>query len=95
MLNLAFQLGVSIRTINYDIEKLAVDYPIRTVRGNNGCVELMDDYHTYLNDISDEQQEALLAIIPMVNPQYAKLLYELLLVHGSRRNKSKIEGIKA
>lgn len=47
--NLAFALGVSIRTIKYDIEALTADYPIETVRGNGGCVKVADWYHPHRN----------------------------------------------
>ena len=35
---LAQELGVSIRTIHYDIEALSLDYPIYTKQGDNGGV---------------------------------------------------------
>jgi hypothetical protein len=44
-----------------------------------------------MNDISMEQQETLLDIIPAINRQQAKILRELLRVHGSKIYKSRIE----
>ena len=93
MSNFAFRFGVSIRTICYDIDALTASHPIETVRGKGGCVKLMDDYRAYQNDITDEQQETLLTIFPMLNQQQAKVIRELLRVHGSKRNKARIEAI--
>jgi len=92
MQNLAFHLGVSIRTINYDIIALTTEYPIETVRGNGGCVRLMKGYHTYRNDITKEQQDLLLSLIDEVDESKAVVLRGLLRSHGSREIKHKIEG---
>lgn len=89
--NLAFQLGVSVRTIKYDIEALMADYPIETTRGNGGCVRLPKNYRMYQGDISDEQQMALISAIKVVDEPTAKALGEVLLAHGSLRNKEKIK----
>ena len=93
MANLAFHFGVSIRTINYDIEMLTADHPIVTLRGVGGCVMLMENYHTYRNDVTEEQQNVLITIIPTLDKPYAKVLGEMLLTHGSTRNRSMIEEI--
>jgi predicted DNA-binding transcriptional regulator YafY len=93
MANFAFQFGVSIRTVNYDIETLTATYPIETVRGKGGCVRLMNDYKSYKGDISEEQQLTLLEAIPLLSGKQAKVVQELLRAHGSRRNKEKIEGV--
>lgn len=89
--NLAFALGVSIRTIKYDIEALAAEYPIETIRGNGGGVRLPKGYHDYKGDITGEQQDALIFAISLMDEPTAKVLAELLRSHGSFRNKGKIE----
>ena len=91
--NLAWQLGVSARTIKYDIENLTCEYKIETVRGHAGCVRLVSGYREYQGKISDEQQSTLLALIPTVNKHSAKILGEILRAHGSFRNKDKIEEV--
>lgn len=41
--NLAVELGVSVRTIKYDMEALMCLHPIETVRGRyGGCVKVLD-----------------------------------------------------
>jgi len=93
MSNLAFQFGVSVRTINYDIDNLAASHPIETVRGKGGCVKLMDGSRTYQNILSREQQETLIEIIPLISKQQAGVIKALLTAHGSRLNKERIDGL--
>ena len=71
---------------------LSLDHPIETVHGRNGGISLMKGYHTYRNDISEEQQILLISLIPIVNEYGAQLLRELLLTHGSVRHKDFLEG---
>jgi len=89
--SLAFQLGVSIRTVKYDIEALMAVYPIETTRGNGGGVKLLSEYGSFRGDITEEQQMVLIGALPQLEGRTAKALAELLRAHGSYRNKSKIE----
>ena len=41
--NLAFELNVARRTIERDLYKLSFDYPIYTIQGRNGGVEVMKE----------------------------------------------------
>lgn len=53
--NLAFEFGVSKRTIRYDIEILSLTYPIYTVQGNGGGIHVDENYRlgkSYLKRIS-------------------------------------------
>ena len=56
---LAFELGVSSRTIRSDIVKLTEEYPINTARGNKGGVSLPNDYHPCKNILTYKQEQAL------------------------------------
>lgn len=58
--NLAFEFGVSVRTIKYDIEELTLAHPIETVRGRyGGGVKVADGYYVGRNYLKPEQQELL------------------------------------
>ncbi|MCD7729835.1 MAG: HTH domain-containing protein [Clostridia bacterium] len=57
--NLAFEFGVSKRTIEYDIECLSVDYPIYTVPGKGGGIRIMDGYRNGKKYLSEEQAQFL------------------------------------
>jgi len=91
MSNLAFHFNVHRTTIFKDIETLTLDHPIETVRGNGGGVRFMKDYRMYCNNLTHEQQELLISLIPTIDKRKAELLKEILLVHGSVRNKSILE----
>ena len=93
MSNLAFMFGVSIRTICYDIDVLTALHPIETQRGKGGCVKLLDDYHSFQNILSDEQQEVLIEITPLLNKRQAVVVQELLRAYGSKRNMERIDGL--
>ena len=54
--NLAVELGVSVRTIKYDIEALMCLHPIETVRGRyGGCVKVLDWFSTTKTRLCAEQ----------------------------------------
>lgn len=57
--NLAFEFGVSRRTIRYDIEILTCSYPIYTVQGNGGGVHVVDGYRLGKKFMTDKQTELL------------------------------------
>jgi len=92
--NLAFQLGVSVRTIKYDIAVLMdAREPIETQPGVGGGVRIAQDYRTFKNDISEEQQNLLLSLMCKMNEQDSRLIRELLRSHGSRKIKGHIEEV--
>jgi len=93
MSNFAFRFGVSIRTIGYDIDVLMVSHPIETVRGKGGCVKLTEGYRIYQNVLSQEQQETLLRIFPLLCKPDAEIIFGLLRAFGSRKNKQRIDGL--
>ena len=58
--SLAFEFGVSVRTIKYDIEELTLAHPIETVRGRyGGGVKVADGYYVGRNYLKPNQQELL------------------------------------
>lgn len=89
--NLAFTLSVSIRTIKYDIEALAADYPIETVRGNGGCVKVADWYRPHRNILSQEQQTVLIQMLGKADEPQQKVLREMLSAFGSPALREQLE----
>ncbi|WDC85921.1 HTH domain-containing protein [Caloramator sp. mosi_1] len=59
MKNLAFEFGVTERTIRNDINILSLSYPIETIRGNGGGVRIMDGYKLNQKYLKPEQEELL------------------------------------
>lgn len=60
MSNLAFEFGVSIRTIRNDIDILSLSYPIETIRGRyGGGVNIADGFYMNRKYLKPSQQELL------------------------------------
>ena len=49
---LAWELGVTIRTIHHDIFTLTFDYPIYTKPGCGGGIFITDNYKPYTNTLT-------------------------------------------
>ena len=93
MSNLAFYFNVTRKTICTDIEILMTSFPIETVQGRYGCVRLMDGYAMYQGFLSEEQQQTLIEIFPLLDKQQSGVIFGLLRANGSKRNKERIEGL--
>jgi predicted DNA-binding transcriptional regulator YafY len=60
MENLAFEFGVSIRTIRNDIDHLSLSYPLETMRGRyGGGVRVMDGFYMNRKYLNPEQKDLL------------------------------------
>ena len=57
--NLAFEFGVSKRTIEYDIVRLSQHYPIYTTKGTGGGIHVMEGYRLDGRYLSAEEQSFL------------------------------------
>ena len=58
--SLAYEFGVSTRTIWRDIEQLTLSYPLETVRGRyGGGVKIADWYHPTRSSLCPEQMQLL------------------------------------
>ena len=67
MSNLAEEFKVSIRTMNYDIEKLSLSHPIVTIQGNGGGVMIMDGCYSNRKYLKSKQQELLERLSPTLS----------------------------
>jgi len=69
MKNLAFEFGVSQRTIRNDIDILSLTYPLETIRGRyGGGVKVLEGFHLnrkYLKTEQEDLLERLSAQLPM------------------------------
>lgn len=61
--NLAYEFGVSVRTIKYDIEELTLAHPIETIRGRyGGGVRIADGYYAGRKYLKPNQKELLVKL---------------------------------
>lgn len=57
--NLAFEFGVSKRTIEYDVQILSANYPIFSEQGKGGGIYIMEGYELHKKYLTDKQSEVL------------------------------------
>ena len=76
--NLAFELNVSKRTIQYDIEVLSCSYPIDTRQGNGGCVFVQEGFDLYERYLSEKQRDLLVRLKTTVIGEEAMVLETIL-----------------
>ena len=90
---LAEEVGACERTVSDDVRDLAKEYPeITTSRGNGGGVRFQKSNNKQFKGLwSDEQQNAVLEAIKVLQKPFAKILGEMLVLYGSLRNKARIE----
>ncbi len=79
---LAQELGVSIRTIHYDIEALSLDYPIYTKQGDNGGVFISDSYNPYINSLSYLELQTLRELVTLTEDRHSKVLIQIIHKYG-------------
>ena len=92
MTRLANELQVSTRTIRTDILALTADYPLETVMGRHGCVQVAEWYHPHRNILSAEQQTVLSQLMDSANEQQREVLAQMLLEYGSPKARQTMNG---
>lgn len=77
--NLAFEFGVCIRTIDYDIERLSLEVPIYTVLGRHGGVFIDKDYiPKQTHFLSREQLNVLFQLSNGIQDHNASILESIM-----------------
>ena len=76
--NLAFEFGVSKRTIQYDIETLSLSHPIYCESGNGGGIRIEKDYKIGKKRFSQEQEEFLRSLMPRLSAGEQDKMSEIL-----------------
>ena len=80
--NLAFQYGVTERTIRNDIMILSLEYPIYTVQGNGGGIYVDKNFRLGRVYLKNEQQELLERLLPGIDGKDAEVMKEILKTFG-------------
>ena len=80
--NLAFQYGVTERTIRNDIMILSLEYPIYTVQGNGGGIYVDKNFRLGKVFLKSEQQELLERLLPGLDGKDAEVMKTILKTFG-------------
>ena len=79
---LAQELGVSIRTIQYDIQALSPQYPIYTKPGENGGLFIREDYNPHINSLTPMELENLREMYEQTEGVHKKVLLQIIRKYG-------------
>ena len=85
--NLAFEFGVSKRTIQYDIETLSLSHPIYCESGNGGGIRIEKDYQIGRRGCSSEQEEFVTSLLPRLSEEEKEKMNEILKMFSRRKKK--------
>ena len=80
--NLAFEFGVSKRTIEYDIMYLSLEYPVYTTQGNGGGIHIMDGYHLNRPCMNDKQMALLQKVLLTLSGEDKDTMQEIIKIYG-------------
>lgn len=80
--NLAFEFGVSKRTIEYDIMRLSADYPVYTTQGKGGGIHIMEGYRLDRKYLSDKQIALLKSLKDRVTGEEAETIRSIIKAFG-------------
>ena len=80
--NLAFQYGVTTRTIRNDILILSLEYPIYTAKGNGGGIYVDKNFRLGKVFLKSEQQELLERLLPGLDGKDVEVMNAILKTFG-------------
>ena len=80
--NLAFQYGVTERTIRNDIMILSLEYPIYTAQGNGGGIYVDKNFRLGKVFLKSEQQKLLERLLPGLDGKDAEVMKTILKTFG-------------
>ena len=80
--NLAYEFGVTYRTITSDIYLLSQDYPIYTTSGNGGGVYIEESYKRNKDYLTSEEEALLRKIHKTLSGKEAETMMSIIKVFG-------------
>ena len=80
--NLAFQFGVTEKTIRRDILTLSLEYPIYTAQGNGGGIYVDKNFRLGRVYLKNEHQELLERLLPELNGKDKEVMKAILKTFG-------------
>lgn len=85
--NLAFEFGVSRRTMRNDIEILSLSFPLYTIPGPRGGVFVADGFSLGKRYLTTEQTDLLMRLIPTLSGSDADIMKSILQTFGLPKRK--------
>ena len=88
--NLAFEFGVSIRTIERDIVELSIDYPIYTQQGGAGGIHGEDGFYLHKARMTEKQLDLLEELLPNLSGEKRETMLSIILSYGGEKRHGKV-----
>ena len=79
---LSEEFGVTIRTIQKDIQALSPGFPIYTKQGGDGGIFIGEGYKPYINTLSPVELETLREMYGSAEEKHKKVLFQILHKYG-------------
>ncbi|MCM1500058.1 MAG: HTH domain-containing protein [Clostridium sp.] len=79
---LAYELDVSVRTIEYDIQALSLKYPIYTKPGVAGGVFMSDHYNPHINSLTPKELQTLIEVYQAAEERHKETLLQIIHKYG-------------
>ena len=79
---LSEEFGVTVRTIQKDIQALSPGFPVYTKQGGDGGIYIGDDYKPYVNTLSADELDILCEIYRRAEGVHKKILLQILHKYG-------------
>lgn len=83
--NLAFEFGVSKRTIDHDLLLLSRKYPIYAIPGKGGGIHVMDNFRLDGRYLTEEQMDVLVRLTKEVSESDSCVLRSILKKFGKKK----------
>ena len=84
--NLAFEIGVRRRTIEYDVARLSLHYPVYTTKGTGGGVHVADWYKPDQKHLSKKEQRFLEQIGNTLSGEQKTMMDSIIKKFGIQRS---------
>lgn len=84
--NLAFEFGVSKRTIEYDVLELSLNYPVYTAQGNGGGIYVVDGFRLDKSYLSEKQTALLTKLLGTLSGEDRETMKTILKNFGLQSN---------
>ena len=79
---LSEEFGVTVRTIQKDIQALSPKFPVYTRQGGDGGIFMDESYKPYINTLSSSELETLHEMYGSAEGKYKKVLFQILNKYG-------------
>ena len=83
--NLAFEFGVTERTIRNDIYELSLSYPIDTKKGKGGCVFVQEGFMLRRRYLTDKEKTLLEKLAVNLSGEEAAMLQAIVKSFGKKK----------